>query len=171
MFRSHIMGIANDNRSGFWLSLMSMALNWSLTWEEVWTARRRRWRQCRRDSHTFNLISLSDILDFFRMVYYSLTARGEQTEWWQRRWLCLDGRRPATTNIDLSSKFLSTEVTTKNVLIVRLTRLRRWRVLAASQSQGRVGQVRLCSLTPSESQTFIGGAEERNMSGKVRECD
>ena len=83
----------------------------------------------------------------------------------------MDGRQPATTNIDLSSKFLSTEVTTKNVLIVRLTRLRRWRVLAASQSQGRVGQVRLCSLTPSESQTFIGGAEERNMLGKVRECD
>ena len=62
----------------------------------------------------------------------------------------MDGRRPATPNIALSSKFLLTEVTTMNVLIVRLTRLRRWRVLAASQSQGRVGQGRLCSLTPSE---------------------
>ena len=43
-------------------------------------------------------------------MLYSLTARGAQTGWWQRRWLCLGGRPPA--NQTLRSSWLLWRLTT-----------------------------------------------------------
>ena len=48
-----------------------------------------------------------------------------------------------------------------------LTKLRRWRVLAANQSQGRVGQVKLCSPTPVAKREEVKKLSWKSFSDKI----
>ena len=100
--------------------------------------RRRRWRQCRRGSHTFKLIFLSDYLD--HVLCFTVLQPEEHRQSDGKEGDCVwVGDHLQTKHWDQADYCGGWP----------LTRLSRWRVLAASQSQGRVGQVKLCSLNPS----------------------